>query len=307
MRKNYTPGSDIHNKATEILRTWKNILESASTQVHDEGGVCTIDATEPKASGDSLSPTNKSGKKVELDLPSDQINPSAEENLECDLVCNVSLSAEKTGSVVPRNKERSYSSYLTGDGVRDKCFDMLLSALSVDTETESFINTEAIAKACGESPTDLRDKSKKSINYSPRDLELARDIEECLYNEFDGKTGPEYKGKFRSKYLNIKAVEAGAWLRKALREGSLNVDRFCEMGASEMASSERKEQDRILQERNLREAKAAQDNEAETDQFKCGRCHQRRTKYYQLQTRSADEPMTTYVTCVNCGNKWKFC
>jgi transcription elongation factor S-II len=140
-----------------------------------------------------------------------------------------------------------------------------------------------------------------------RDLELAREIEECLYMEYGNNTGPEYKAKFRSKYLNIKAVREGGWLRKALRDGSLGAQRFCLMSPAEMASSERKEQDRILQERNLRESKAAQDNEAETDQFKCGRCHQRRTKYYQLQTRSADEPMTTYVTCVNCNNKWKFC
>lgn len=33
----------------------------------------------------------------------------------------------------------------------------------------------------------------------------------------------------------------------------------------------------------------------------------RKTTYYQMQTRSADEPMTTFVTCVNCGNRWKFC
>jgi hypothetical protein len=39
--------------------------------------------------------------------------------------------------------------------------------------------------------------------------------------------------------------------------------------------------------------------------FKCGRCKSTKTTYYQMQTRSADEPMTTYVTCKNCGHKWK--
>ena len=47
--------------------------------------------------------------------------------------------------------------------------------------------------------------------------------------------------------------------------------------------------------------------QATTDQFQCGKCRQRKTQYYQMQTRSADEPMTTFVTCVNCGNRWKFC
>jgi DNA-directed RNA polymerase subunit M/transcription elongation factor TFIIS len=39
--------------------------------------------------------------------------------------------------------------------------------------------------------------------------------------------------------------------------------------------------------------------------FKCGKCKSKKTDYYQLQTRSADEPMTTYVTCKSCGNRWK--
>ena len=42
-----------------------------------------------------------------------------------------------------------------------------------------------------------------------------------------------------------------------------------------------------------------------TDIFKCGRCHKKECTYYQLQTRSADEPMTTFVTCLNCGKRWK--
>ena len=28
--------------------------------------------------------------------------------------------------------------------------------------------------------------------------------------------------------------------------------------------------------------------------------------YYQMQTRSADEPMTTFVRCLDCGKGWKF-
>jgi DNA-directed RNA polymerase subunit M/transcription elongation factor TFIIS len=39
--------------------------------------------------------------------------------------------------------------------------------------------------------------------------------------------------------------------------------------------------------------------------FKCGKCKSKKTTYYQMQTRSADEPMTTYVTCKDCGNRWK--
>lgn len=41
--------------------------------------------------------------------------------------------------------------------------------------------------------------------------------------------------------------------------------------------------------------------------FKCGKCKTYKTSYYQMQTRSADEPMTTFVTCHNCNNRWKFC
>ena len=40
--------------------------------------------------------------------------------------------------------------------------------------------------------------------------------------------------------------------------------------------------------------------------FQCARCKLYKTTYYQLQTRSADEPMTTFVTCFNCNKKWKF-
>jgi DNA-directed RNA polymerase subunit M/transcription elongation factor TFIIS len=39
----------------------------------------------------------------------------------------------------------------------------------------------------------------------------------------------------------------------------------------------------------------------------CSSCKKKtRCDYYQLQTRSADEPMTTFVTCLECDKRWKF-
>jgi len=42
-----------------------------------------------------------------------------------------------------------------------------------------------------------------------------------------------------------------------------------------------------------------------TDNFTCRKCKSKNCSYYQLQTRSADEPMTTFVTCIDCGSRWK--
>lgn len=44
---------------------------------------------------------------------------------------------------------------------------------------------------------------------------------------------------------------------------------------------------------------------AMTDEFKCGSCKKKQCIYQELQTRSADEPMTLFITCLNCGKKWK--
>ena len=62
---------------------------------------------------------------------------------------------------------------------------------------------------------------------------------------------------------------------------------------------------KIKERDNAREQAKAQMDEDYVGQFKCGKCKSVKTTYYQMQTRSADEPMTTYVTCMSCGSKWK--
>jgi DNA-directed RNA polymerase subunit M/transcription elongation factor TFIIS len=44
---------------------------------------------------------------------------------------------------------------------------------------------------------------------------------------------------------------------------------------------------------------------AMTDQFKCGKCKKRECVFQEKQLRSCDEPMTLFITCINCGNRWK--
>jgi transcription elongation factor S-II len=44
---------------------------------------------------------------------------------------------------------------------------------------------------------------------------------------------------------------------------------------------------------------------ASTDVFTCKKCKKNECDYYQMQTRSADEPMTTFINCILCGYRWK--
>ena len=41
-----------------------------------------------------------------------------------------------------------------------------------------------------------------------------------------------------------------------------------------------------------------------TDKWQCNNCKMRKCTYYELQTRSADEPMTIFIHCLNCGKRW---
>ena len=39
--------------------------------------------------------------------------------------------------------------------------------------------------------------------------------------------------------------------------------------------------------------------------LRCGACKSNTVRYYELQTRSSDEPMTAHCECVTCGKRWK--
>lgn len=62
----------------------------------------------------------------------------------------------------------------------------------------------------------------------------------------------------------------------------------------------------LIQKKNKRDAYLYEPKTAGSSELKCFKCKSNNCSYYQLQTRSADESMTTYANCINCGNHWKF-
>lgn len=89
--------------------------------------------------------------------------------------------------------------------------------------------------------------------------------------------------------------------------GEIPPSRFVSMSHEELKSAERREEDAKLMKENLKMAQVPMAEKSISDALKCGKCGQKKVSYSQAQTRSADEPMTTFCECTVCGNRWKVC
>ncbi|XP_031623790.1 transcription elongation factor S-II-like [Contarinia nasturtii] len=176
------------------------------------------------------------------------------------------------------NGNKSYSSSTTTDAVRLKCREMLAQAIAVDGGTP---------EGCSSAE------------------ELAEELEDCIYAEFRN-TDNRYKNRIRSRISNLKDSK-NPTLRTNYVSGAITAAVLAKMTPEEMASDEmRKIREKFVKEA-INDAQLATAEGTKTDLLKCGKCKKRNCTYNQMQTRSADEPMTTFVLCNECGNRWKFC
>lgn len=139
-------------------------------------------------------------------------------------------------------------------------------------------------------------------------LEIAKQIESAALDLPLAKGSPissVYKEKIRSLYQNLKN-KSNPFLRQKLLSGKITPDRFVTMTHEEMKSKERREEEKKIEKDNLDKAMVAQEEKSVSTALECGKCHKKRVSYTQAQTRSADEPMTTFCECLECGNRWKF-
>lgn len=179
------------------------------------------------------------------------------------------------------NGNKGYVSSSTStvtDAVRLKCRELLVQALKVDGETP---------EGCSSAE------------------ELAEELEECIFAEFRN-TDMRYKNRVRSRVANLKDLK-NPTLRTNYISGMITATKLAKMTPEEMASDEMKKIREKFVKEAINDAQLATAEGTKTDLLKCGKCKGRNCTYNQMQTRSADEPMTTFVLCNMCGNRWKFC
>ena len=108
-----------------------------------------------------------------------------------------------------------------------------------------------------------------------------------------------YIDRLRSIYMNLKNEK----FLVQLRNGEILPQQVESMTHQEFNP----ERWRILIEKKMkRDASKYNDNiQASTNMYTCKKCKSNRCTYYEMQTRSADEPATIFVTCLDCGKHWR--
>jgi transcription elongation factor S-II len=139
----------------------------------------------------------------------------------------------------------------------------------------------------------------------PREvLNMAIAVEAAAYHTYGPEDKEAYKSKMRSLYQNLKN-KSNPGLRIRVLSGEIKPERFVTMSHDELKSEDRRKEDEKIEKENMRAAQAPMAEKSISSSLECGKCKQKKVSYSQAQTRSADEPMTTFCECMVCGNRWK--
>ncbi len=165
----------------------------------------------------------------------------------------------------------------------------------------------------------FRTNVKKKLNKIIRRKKLSLNLEKGIFNytiqtarlrnvvrKWDNKAFVMiYVDKFKSILLNLnaKSTVKNKELLKRLKNKEFKAHELAFMTHQELYPEKWK----YLIDKKIKRDKSegVVDLSAATDEFFCFKCKKRKCSYYQMQTRSADEPMTTFVTCLLCGNNWR--
>ncbi|CAL9092232.1 unnamed protein product [Musa textilis] len=316
--------SKIQVEASALLEFWKNVVIQETSNSKKNGGsenktsVKNIKSERPE--GVKVDKTSRAGP-VTMDVISTSesskfVKKDREQGMNAEIAKSERDKTEKNGGIesgvhsvntvrIPKGDHQAAATKKSpagpprlttmikcNDPMRDKVRELL---------------AEAFSKVSSETNEDKRDEARNILDEVDAcdPIRVAVMVESVMFEKL-GRSNGSQKLKYRSIMFNLKDGN-NTDLRRRVLLGEVKPEKLIIMTPEEMASDKRKLANEQIKEKALFECERGGPPKATTDQFKCGRCGQRKTTYYQMQTRSADEPMTTFVTCVNCNNHWKFC
>lgn len=167
-------------------------------------------------------------------------------------------------------------------------------------------------------PSEFRDKIRKHLITIVSNEKKSENLERGIFNYSVKRATTDnivkkwdnpyfvllYSDKLKTVLINLK----NKTLLKKIKLGVIKPHEIAFMTHQEMQPDKWSKLIEIKKKRDTN--KYDPKIEAATDNFTCNKCLANKEvankcTYYQLQTRSADEPMTTFVTCLNCGSRWK--
>ncbi|NXL83507.1 TCEA3 protein, partial [Alectura lathami] len=273
---------EVVASAKILIKNWKRLLESSAP---------------PKKEKDTDGEKEKKEKEKRLDLPScpsEGVNPHPAKHPKSPAEKHREKHKERRDSADSRSSAVSSSSSLQKrpSGERAQVLATLSGLLGVQGGTDRHPRLSF--------PVD--DYKELGVNCE----KMASEIEDhILWGAGELKsTDMKYRNRVRSRISNLKDPK-NPNLRRNVLCGAIPPSLIARMTAEEMASDELKELRNAMTQEAIREHQMAKTGGTVTDLFQCGKCKKKNCTYNQVQTRSADEPMTTFVLCNECGNRWK--
>lgn len=261
----------IRNKSSALVAKWKSCI-STQTPKPNQSRTNNSDATAGAAAASSGTPA-----------PAAQARSSSQPG------------DDSKPGVIAGGTPARFPGPFTGDSTRDKARTFLWKAL-VDG-----LETAAAAAAAGSATATETGR-------------VAAAIEDALWERFvvDKQSNKDYNAQLKTLKWNL-ADPKNPDLNLKVLWGMYTAEQLASMTSADLASDEKKREREQQKQESLEACQSdwevrrmMSSGEAAQGQFPCFKCRTNKTVYFQMQTRSSDEPMTTFVTCLECGNRWKF-